>query len=356
MPEEPVIPDEKTEAPTITEGGQSMSQWHEVGFITITSNEEDCVIYWRSRVDLDGESQGEWSDWYSNTDSVWFGFVDNGHYYFEAYAIAPGKLASDTIAYDLGFSQPPTPWDFMEDDIFYKITGPGTVGVTRCSDYLIFYNGDIVIPNTVTHKGVTYTVTSIEEGAFYNCFLGDVIIGDSVTTIGDGAFVDCYHMKRVTMGDNVISIGHWAFSRCPNLTSVTIGSAVETIGSGAFDGCTELDTVICKAIVPPVMADSICFSAEAYDNAQLLVPRACKAAYAAADYWYKFAHIEGWGSAGSGDLNGDGHLDVDDIMAIIDLLINGLPAPIEADCNNDGHVDIDDVAAIIDMVLNGTWN
>ena len=131
---------EKTEAPTITEGGQSMSQWHEVGFITITSNEEDCVIYWRSRVDLDGESQGEWSDWYSNTDSVWFGFVDNGHYYFEAYAIAPGKLASDTIAYDLGFSQPPTPWDFMEDDIFYKITGPGTVGVTECSDYIIFYD------------------------------------------------------------------------------------------------------------------------------------------------------------------------------------------------------------------------
>ena len=77
---------------------------------------------------------------YSNTDSVWFGFVDNGHYYFETYAIAPGKLASDTIAYDLGFSQPPTPWDFMEDDIFYKITGPGTVGVTECSDYTIFYD------------------------------------------------------------------------------------------------------------------------------------------------------------------------------------------------------------------------
>ena len=357
MPEEPVIPDEKTEAPTITEGGQSMSQWHEVGFITITSNEEDCVIYWRSRVDLDGESQGEWSDWYSNTDSVWIGFVDNGHYYFEAYAIAPGKLASDTIAYDLGFSQPPTPWDFMEDDIFYKITGPGTVGVTVCSDYTIFYNCDIVIPNTVTHNGVTYTVTSIEDGAFYDCYiLGDVTIGDSVTTIGDYAFEGCFLMERVTMGDNVISVGELAFFGCSNLASVTIGSGVRTIGSKAFDGCTALDTIICKAIVPPVMADSVCFPTEAYNNALLLVPRTSMADYAAADYWYKFAHIEGWGSVGSGDLNGDGHLDVDDLKAIIDILISGMPAPIEADCNHDGRVDVDDVTALINMLLNGTLN
>ena len=29
-----------------------------------------------------------------------------------------------------------------------------------------FYNGDITIPATVQHEGVTYNVTSIEEAAF----------------------------------------------------------------------------------------------------------------------------------------------------------------------------------------------
>ena len=64
----------------------------------------------------------------------------------------------------------------------------------------------------------------------------------------------------------------------------------------------------------------------------------------------------GWGSAGSGDLNGDGHLDVDDLKAIIDILISGMPAPIEADCNHDGRVDVDDVTTLINMLLNGTLN
>ena len=332
---EPFIPYEKTEAPTFTLTDESMSQWHYVALVTIapSEEEEECDIYCRIRADLDGQPQGEWSDWFLYTTGP-LGFIDDGHYYIEAYAIAPGKLASDTVMFDFGFSQPETPWDFMEDDMFYKIIDTDKVSVTRPSDPFIFYRNDVVIPNTVTHKGVTYMVTSIEPDAFVNCSqMVSVEIGDNVTSIDDGLFTDC-----------------------PYLTKVTIGSAVKTIGSQAFDGCTEIDTIICKAVVPPVMEDSSCFSAETYNNAQLLVPRASKATYAAADYWYKFAHIDGWGSAGSGDLNGDGRLDVDDIMAIIDLLINGLPAPIEADCNNDGHVDIDDVAAIIDMVLNGTWN
>ena len=104
------------------------------------------------------------------------------------------------------------------------------------------------------------------------------------------------------------------------------------------------------------MADSVCFPTEAYNNALLFVPRTSMADYAAADYWYKFAHIEGWGSAGSGDLNGDGHLDVDDLKAIIDILISGMPAPVEADCNHDGRVDVDDVTTLINMLLNGTLN
>ena len=54
------------------------------------------------------------------------------------------------------------------------------------------YNGDIVIPESVTYNGSTYNVTSIGNNAFYWCSgLTSVTIPNSVTSIGDYAFYHC---------------------------------------------------------------------------------------------------------------------------------------------------------------------
>ena len=68
-------------------------------------------------------------------------------------------------------------------------------------------------------------------------------IPDSVTSIGDCAFLHCHSLTSVTIPESVTSIGDYAFRECKSLTSVTIPNSVTSIGDSAFKDCPE-DLVI----------------------------------------------------------------------------------------------------------------
>ena len=68
------------------------------------------------------------------------------------------------------------------------------------------------------------------------------INGHPVTSIGNNAFRDCTHIKRIVIPDSVTIIGYGAFGGCTKLTSITIGSGVKTI-SRSFYGCDNLERV-----------------------------------------------------------------------------------------------------------------
>ena len=90
----------------------------------------------------------------------------------------------------------------------------------------------------ITNLIIPNSVTSIGDDAFYGCKgLTSVTIPNSVTSIGDGAFYSCKGLTSVTIGNSVTSIGHEAFSNCSGLTSVTIPNSVTSIGGEAFYGC-----------------------------------------------------------------------------------------------------------------------
>lgn len=83
-------------------------------------------------------------------------------------------------------------------------------------------------------------VETIKKKAFYyiNLF-GEVIIPDSVTDIGEKAFIST-KINKVSIGESVTQLQNQTFQYCKLLQSVIIKKGVKSIYSLVFDGCTSM--------------------------------------------------------------------------------------------------------------------
>ena len=188
--------------------------------------------------------------------------------------------------------------DVVIDGIAYKIVTKSRKA-TVIPNEEINITGNLVIPSTVTYKddyeetvcnvvgiedrafanqglyavSIPASVTYIGQNAFTsNRFLQEVVInGNSLTSIGEGAFATCRNLYRINLPEsitiipkalfnncqslwdvnipsNVTEIGELAFAFCA-MSSVTIPSKVKSIGFGAFENCSRLESVVIPSSV-----------------------------------------------------------------------------------------------------------
>ncbi len=77
----------------------------------------------------------------------------------------------------------------------------------------------------------------------YYVYIETVIIEEGVTSIGSGAFFDCFCLRRVEIPESVTSIGNYAFDGCHDLEAMTLPTGLKVIGNEAFMGCSGLEEI-----------------------------------------------------------------------------------------------------------------
>ena len=187
-----------------------------------------------------------------------------------------------TISGEGDMSYVEAPWEAYKNDIETVIINEG---VTSIKDYGFYGCGftTISIPNSVT---------SIGEGAFVSCNrLDSITIPNSVISIGEGLFLECVGLSSVSLPDSITSIGSYTFYRCKNLTSIIIPDSVTSIGTYAFGGCSSLQDVYCHIKTVPA-TDSLAFDESNITNATLYIPEVALTDYQTTSPWSEFGKFE----------------------------------------------------------------
>ncbi|MBR2336401.1 MAG: leucine-rich repeat protein [Clostridia bacterium] len=127
----------------------------------------------------------------------------------------------------------------MLKDVYYKGTATDWAKIS-------IYQGNKQLTNATMHyaakmlpneeQGQVDSDFQIENGVLkkYKGTKSEVIIPDSITSIGQYAFHSCHSLTSIEIPDSVTTIADYAFYNCSHLTSVVIPNSITTIGDSAF--------------------------------------------------------------------------------------------------------------------------
>ena len=253
----------------------------------------------------------------------------------------------ESVTSELSFSGCDSIKEFVWNAKYCKLTNIGRSRIKKVTfgdkvEYipriLLNSNYEVIIPSSATTLSTYYNNDNIvETTTIYwnakNCKLEE--------TEEDG-YIYSIAGLYVIIGKDVESIGDYIF--CPH--------------SDSEDEWLEAN-VTCHAVIPPRISKN-CFTFWGddevfYEIYVLRVPAESLDAYRNAEGWKEFLNIVPIEDETiCGDVNGDNSVSIDDLTALIDMLLSGdTTGNDRADVDGDGNVTIVDVTVLIDILLTG---
>lgn len=176
------------------------------------------------------------------------------------------------------------------------VTSIGTYAFDECVNLT-----SITIPTTVTEIGnyafndcncIILKCPNIGEWFGQNEAIKEVVLGETVISVGDRAFQYCYNLASLTISESVTHIGNSAFY-CTGITSITIpeNSKLTSIGGSAFGGCRSISSITCELKTPPTITSTTFANID--KSIPLYVPQPSVSVYQSAPYWNEFSNVIG---------------------------------------------------------------
>ena len=114
--------------------------------------------------------------------------------------------------------------------------------VTAIGDYAFMSLGNEAIEQCEACSNKTGATATPKSDCTCDYTKIEIILPDTVKTVGANAFYNCFGLQKVTLG-GVESIGANAFANAKNLKSVVAGTSLKTVGANAFADCDALEKV-----------------------------------------------------------------------------------------------------------------
>lgn len=134
-----------------------------------------------------------------------------------------------------------TNYVFCEDGMCYNILSDEELTVEVVHDNDALYCGDITVPDSVVHNGITYTVVRLGNEAFRDCAgLEAVVLPQTIRSIGDSAFINCTGLATLNMPDSIAEVGNNLLRQCTYVRSVRLPQTLTEVPPYCFSGCSNL--------------------------------------------------------------------------------------------------------------------
>lgn len=232
-------------------------------------------------------------------------------------------------------------------------------GVVYAGKVVYTCKGEMPVYTNLTLKSDT---TGIADKAFAEQEnLYRIIIPDSVSVIGFGAFDRCTNLISVNIPDGVSTIDGNVFRGCKSLGDIVIPNSVKVIEYDAFQDCSSLKSLTIPYTVTTIRRFSVgygydysVFEKVKYEDFIIKGYKGTAAETYAKEFGFEFVALS---DREFGDINGDGVLSVTDATIIQKYAasLEKLTAEqlVLADYNRDGAVNVNDATEIQRALVSG---